>query len=221
MKVKTPLAAVAFAAIAGFAGMAFAASNTAPTTTNAPCAEQMRADYAELAQAMNLTGPAKQAFDKYVASRQDIASKHYAWHEAKNGKRPANREEAMRFRAEHMKVRADMLEQIASAREVLDKSLTPEQQAMMDEYEPRYAMGPGYGRGMGPGAGMNGPRHHYRGHRGDWGYGPGCGGYGYGPGCAGGPGCVYNNGPRCGDGWGWHGPRHGYGQYGYGPGCRW
>ena len=59
MKVKTPLAAVAFAAIAGFAGMAFAASNTAPTTTNAPCAEQMRADYAELAQAMNLTGPAK------------------------------------------------------------------------------------------------------------------------------------------------------------------
>ena len=74
MKVKTPLAAVAFAAIAGFAGMAFAASNTAPTTTNAPCAEQMRADYAELAQAMNLTGPAKQAFDKYVASRQDIAS---------------------------------------------------------------------------------------------------------------------------------------------------
>ena len=145
MKVKTPLAAVAFAAIAGFAGMAFAASNTAPTTTNAPCAEQMRADYAELAQAMNLTGPAKQAFDKYVASRQDIASKHYAWHEAKNGKRPANREEAMRFRAEHMKVRADMLEQIASAREVLDKSLTPEQQAMMDEYEPRYGMGPGYG----------------------------------------------------------------------------
>lgn len=183
MKVKTPLAAVAFAAIAGFAGMAFAASNTAPTTTNAPCAEQMRADYAELAQAMNLTGPAKQAFDKYVASRQDIASKHYAWHEAKNGKRPANREEAMRFRAEHMKVRADMLEQIASAREVLDKSLTPEQQAMMDEYEPRYGMGPGYGRGMGPRAGMNGP--------------------------------------RCGDGWGWHGPRHGYGQYGYGPGCRW
>jgi len=74
---------------------------------------------------------------------------------------------------------------------------------------------------MGPRAGMNGPRHHYRGHRGDWGYGPGCGGYGYGPGCAGGPGCVYNNGPRCGDGWGWHGPRHGYGQYGYGPGCRW
>ena len=127
----------------------------------------------------------------------------------------------MRFRAEHMKVRADMLEQIASARELLDKSLTPEQQAMMDEYEPRYGVGPGYGRGMGPRAGMNGPRHHYRGHRGDWGYGPGCGGYGYGPGCAGGPGCVYNNGPRCGDGWGWHGPRHGYGQYGYGPGCRW
>lgn len=118
----------------------------------------------------------------------------------------------MRFRAEHMKVRADMLEQIASARELLDKSLTPEQQAMMDEYEPRYGVGPGYGRGMGPRAGMNGPRHHYRGHRGDWGYGPGC---------AGGPGCVYNNGPRCGDGWGWHGPRHGYGQYGYGPGCRW
>ena len=72
MKVKTPLAAVAFATIAGFAGMAFAASNAAPTTTNAPCVEQMRADYAELAQAMNLTGPAKQAFDKYVASRQEI-----------------------------------------------------------------------------------------------------------------------------------------------------
>ena len=191
MKVKTPLAAVAFATIAGFAGMAFAASNAAPTTTNAPCVEQMRADYAELAQAMNLTGPAKQAFDKYVASRQEIAGKHFAWHEARDGKRPANREEAMRFRAEHMKVRADMLEQIASARELLDKSLTPEQQAMMDEYEPRYGVGPGYG------------------------------GYGYGPGCAGGPGCVYNNGPRCGDGWGWHGPRHGYGQYGYGPGCRW
>ena len=173
MKVKTPLAAVAFATIAGFAGMAFAASNAAPTTTNAPCVEQMRADYAELAQAMNLTGPAKQAFDKYVASRQEIAGKHFAWHEARDGKRPANREEAMRFRAEHMKVRADMLEQIASARELLDKSLTPEQQAMMDEYEPRYGVGPGYGRGMGPRAGMNGPRHHYRGHRGDWGYGPG------------------------------------------------
>ena len=67
MKVKTPLAAVAFATIAGFAGMAFAASNAAPTTTNAPCVEQMRADYAELAQAMNLTGPAKQAFDKYLS----------------------------------------------------------------------------------------------------------------------------------------------------------
>ena len=53
MKVKTPLAAVAFATIAGFAGMAFAASNAAPTTTNAPCVEQMRADYAELAQAIN------------------------------------------------------------------------------------------------------------------------------------------------------------------------
>ena len=46
----------------------------------------MRADYAELAQAMNLTGPAKQAFDKYVASRQEIAGKHFAWHEARDGK---------------------------------------------------------------------------------------------------------------------------------------
>lgn len=207
MKAKTTFAVAVFAAIAGFSATTFAA-------TQAPCIPQMGQDYAELAQSMNLNAAAKTAFDKYVAARQQIAQKHFEWIEANQGKRPATAEEAMKLRAEHLKNRADMLEQIAAARTTLDKSLTPEQREMMDEYEPRYGMGQGYGRGMGPRAGMPGPRHHYRGHRGDW-------GWGYGPGCAGGPGCVYGNGPRCGDGWGWHGPRHGYGYYGYGPGCRW
>lgn len=209
MTTKTTFAVAAFAVIAGFAGTALAADT-------APCAQQMADDYAELAQGMKLSGPAKDAFNKYVASRQQIASKHFAWHEANGGKRPATRTEAMDLRAEHMKVRADMLKQISAARGELDKALTPEQKAIMDEYEPGYGMGPGYGRGMGPRGGMYGPRHHYRG---DWGYGPGCGMMG--PGCAGGPGCVYGMGPRAGDGWGWHGPRHGYRHYGYGPGCRW
>lgn len=214
MKAKTTFAVAVFAAVAGFAGMTFAAASD-----GAPCAPRMGEVYAQLAQDMQLSGPAKQAFDAYVAARQEIAGKHFAWHEANGGKMPSTRAEALKLRAEHMKIRADMLEQIAAAHETLDKSLTPEQQQFMNVHEPRYGMG------MGPRAGMA-PRH----HRGPGcgygpgqgvGYGPGCGyGPGFGPGC-GAPGCVYGNGPRNGDDWGWHGPRHGYGQYGYGPGCRW
>ena len=198
MTVKTTFAAAVFAITAGAATAALAA-----TTPNVPpCAQQMGDVYAELAQEMNLTGNAKAAFDKYVAARQKIAADHWAWHE-KNDKRPATREEAMKLRADHMKVRADMLEDITNARAALDKSLTPEQQDILDSYEPGYGMGPGYGPGYGPGNGYGpGPRHHFRGHRGDWGYGPGCGW-------------------ARGDRWGWHGPRHGYGAYGWGPGCRW
>lgn len=213
MKAKTTFAVAVFAAIAGLAGTTIAAPAAAPA---APCVQQMQGAYAELAQAMNLTGNAKAAFDKYVAARQQIAEKHYAWMKDKFDKRPATREEAMKLRAEHLKARADMLEQIAAARAELGKSLTPEQKETLNAYEPRYGMGAGQGRGMGPRA--MGNRH----HRGHGGYGPGCGyGPGFGPGCAGGPGCVYGPGPHGGDGWGWHGPRHGYGQYGYGPGCRW
>ena len=213
MKAKTTFAVAVFAAVAGFAGMTFAAA-----VDGAPCAPRMGEVYAQLAQGMQLSGPAKQAFDAYVAARQEIAGKHFAWHEANDGKKPATRAEALKLRAEHMKVRADMLEQIAAARETLDKSLTPEQQQFMNVHEPRYGMGAA--RGMGPRAGMA-PRHH-RGPGCGYGSGQGAGfGPGYGPGCGYDPGCVYGNGPRNADGWGWHGPRHGYGQYGYGPGCRW
>lgn len=211
MKAKTTFAVAVFAAITGFAATTFAA---------APCAQQMGSDYAELAQEMQLTGPAKTAFDKYVAARQQIAEKHYAWMQDNTGKRPATREEALKLRAEHLKNRAAMLEQIAAARAELDKSLTPEQKEVMNAYEPRYGMGTGYGRGMGPRAGMGAGRYHHRGY----GYGQGYGyGPGFGPGCPGaGAGCVYGPGPRCGgNGWGWHAPRYGYDQYGYGPGCRW
>lgn len=210
MKAKTTFAVAMFAAVAGFAGMTFAA----PADV-APCASRMGNVYEQLAQGMQLSAPAKQAFDAYVAARQKIAGEHFAWHEANGGKMPATRAQALKQRAEHLKVRAEMLEQIAAARETLDKSLTAEQQQFLNAHEPRFGMGMREGRGQAPRAGM-GPGHHR---------GPGCGRGpaaepGYGPGC-GAPGCVYGNGPRCRDGWGWHGPRHGYGQYGYGPGCRW
>ncbi len=203
MTVKTTFAAAVFVITTGTTGIALAAS--APEVP--PCAQQMGDVYAELAQEMNLNAQGKASFDKYVAERQKLAQNHWAWHD-KNAKRPTSREEAMKLRADHMKARADMLEGIAAARATLDKSLTTEQQDFLDRYEPGAGMR--MGRGYGPG-----PRHHFRGHRGDWGYGPGCGwargSDGYGPGC----------GWARGDRWGWHGPRHGYGDYGYGPGCRW
>lgn len=191
MTVRTTFAAAVFAVLAGAAGAALAAS--------APCAPQMGQWYAELGQSMKLEGAAKTAYDKYVAARQAIADKHCAWARDRFDKRPETREEAMKMRAEGLKNRAAMIEEIAKARAELNKSLTAEQKATLDNYEPGVGA-----RGMGPGCGM--------------GYGPGMG-----PGCAGGPGCVYGTGPRGGDGWGWHGPRHGYGHpgYGYGPGCRW
>lgn len=213
MKAKTTFAVAVFAAIAGLAGTTLAA----PGAPAAPCSQQMAAVYADLAQEMNLSGAAKTAFDKYVAARQQIAEKHYAWMKANTGKRPATREEAMKLRAEHLKNRADMLDQIAAARTELGKSLTAEQKQTLDAYEPRYGMGAGKARGMGP----HGMARHHRGHGG---YGSGCGyGPGFGPGCAGAHGCVYGVGPQAGQGqgWGWHGPHQGYGQYGYGPGCRW
>lgn len=218
MTVRTTFAAAVFAVLAGAAGAALAAS--------APCAPQMGQWYAELGRSMKLEGAAKTAYDKYVAARQAIADKHCAWARDRFDKRPETREEAMKMRAEGLKNRAAMIEEIAKARAELNKSLTAEQKATLDNYEPGVGargMGPGprghgrhHGRGCGMGPGMGyGP-----------GMGPGCGmgyGPGMGPGCAGGPGCVYGTGPRGGDGWGWHGPRHSYGHpgYGYGPGCRW
>ncbi len=206
MNTKTTFAVAAFTAIAAMAGTAFAATD-APAAPAFPCEAAMTGAYAELAQSMRLTGPAKSAFDKYVNAREAIAAKHHAQMLKNYAQRPASADEAIKLRAERLKSRAAMLEELAAARATLEKSLTAEQKEMLDAYEPRFGMGAGMGRGMGP--------CHHRG------YGPG---YGMGPGCAGGPGCVYGTGTRGGDGWGWHGPRHGYGMgqgYGYGPGCRW
>ncbi len=184
MNVKTTVAVAVFSAVTGFVTLAAAAPGNpghGPAPARAQC--DVAGYYAGLGDAMNLSDKAKGAWDKYVKLRTDQCEQHRVWHDKNFAKAPESREAAMKLQAEHMKLRADMLEKKAAARAELDKSLTPEQQQMLDAYEP------------GAGSRMAGPaprQHGGRGHR----FGPG---HGYGPGCSSmGPGYSSGYGPGCG-----------------------
>lgn len=154
-------------------------------------------EYAALAKYIGIGGKSQAAYDRYVAARVKADTEHAAWHN-KNVPNGQTRQDLLNWKSAHDELRAKLNEQLTKLRGDLVKTLSPEQVAQFDRYEPAAlsgcgtrmgnGYGPGYGYGPGCGYGVRGAQRGpgYHGHMNDWhmngdwnGYhgrrGPGCG----------------------------------------------
>lgn len=141
-------------------------------------------EYASLAQYINLGDKSKKAFDRYVDARVKADVEHAQWHN-KNVPNADTRQAMLDWRSAHDDMRASLNDRVVKLRGELVKTMTPEQVAAFDRYEPAPMAGCGM-RGR-----MGGWHGHMRGYHmnGDWqGHGYG---YGHGDGHRRGPGCGW------------------------------
>ncbi len=138
--------------------------------------------YDALAKYIGLSEKSQAAYDRYVQARIKAEGEHAQWHN-KNIPDAKTRQEMLDWRAAHGQMHSKLEQTVVKLRGELVKTMTPEQVAQFDRYEPSQMRGCGMGRGMhrGYGPGM-GAGHHMRGyhmngnwHGGDYGRrGPGC-----------------------------------------------
>ncbi len=145
--------------------------------------------YAALAKYIEIQGKSQAAYDRYVEARVKADVEHAAWHN-KNVPEAQTRQDMLDWKSAHDDMRTKLNDRVTKLRGDLVKTMTPEQVAQFDRYEPsattgcamRMGYGPGYGHGMRGdrrGPGFHGHMRDWHGN-GDWqGYhgrrGPGCG----------------------------------------------
>ncbi len=149
----------------------------------------LKDEYAALANSVGLNEKSQAAYDRYVQARIKADGEHAQWHN-ENAPKAQTRQEMMDWRAAHHQMRTNLDQNVIALRGELMKTMTPEQIANFDRYEPGPMRNCGTMRGMhrgdGSRMGMRGAHHmranhmdgyHMAGnwHRSDYGrHGSGC-----------------------------------------------
>lgn len=136
--------------------------------------------YASLAKYIGVGEKSRAAYDRYVEARVKASVEHALWHN-KNVPNADTRQGLMSWRNAHDQLRTKLNDRVIGLRADLIKTMTPEQVARFDRYEPTSMSG--CAMGYGPRGGFTGPGFH--GHMRDGHMNPDCQGYQgrRGPGC--------------------------------------